>query len=562
MPSLDKNSSDVYCHQTILLPLYLFLTVHPTNTPKHQFKPIIMSSTRSFAADTHSHPAQSSTTTSRLVVPRTLAPRTLAEYEAAKAHAVRVFHNAASLPLGFQIWQPGAFAKLSTAKTQKSVNYENNENIAIVSCHGNEVDGYNFSFHVSGATHFSQPGKETGNVLTFAKELVKILQDKSEGIEIGARYAARTLDRPLGQRERNPHDRQAAVKVADLLGWYYNDSRKYSGPADEWTFYGTEKDVGDLVSKSMSQSIQLQPNLPRSPSATKIDLHPLSSLRDRDIFVGKMRSTSKDLSAKVMPFPVGWTVGSKSFTLMPGPTGGVGLSEEETQGIALKQVLGQDYRQSSTAMLSSGFTGRTIPSTTDGNRGSRRNSRSRPRMLSGRKPAEASTGRSQLPIHNPTTSAPLSINHNGQSALPPFEFEGFNQLPSVSDPQFHAPQSAYRSHSGQNSGNISPAYHYNSSGPSAAASPGLTYVSGELDFGAQNGEIEDQDLLGMLSLEEQAIVESMFGAGSTAMSWNNSDLNGFQSAPGLPFSPAQGDLYDPAAADVSQDNSTWQYQGW
>jgi hypothetical protein len=201
MPSLDKNSSDVYCHQTLLLLFYLFLTVHPTNTPKHQFKPIIMSSTNSFAPGILSHPAQSSTTTSQLAV-----PRTLAEYEAAKAYAVRVFHDAASLPLGFRIWQPGAFAKLSTAKTQRSGNGENNENIAIVSCHGNDSVGYNFSFHVSGAMQFSEPGKETGNVLTFAKECIKILRDKSGDVEIGARYAARTLDRQLGQRERNPHD--------------------------------------------------------------------------------------------------------------------------------------------------------------------------------------------------------------------------------------------------------------------------------------------------------------------------------------------------------------------
>jgi hypothetical protein len=369
-----------------------------------------MSDTNSSAADAHSNMTQPVTATTRLP-----APRTPAQYAAAQAHAAQVIQDARSLDLGFRIWPPGRFANFNTVKTQKSRNNENNENIALVSCHGNDSVGYNFSLHVSGATQFSEPGKETGNVLTFARELVKILQDKSEDIEKGARYAAKTLDGSLTQRERYPSDRQAAVKIATLLEGYYSDPTQSKGPADTWSFYGTEKNVLDLVTTSSSQPSQLPPNWPSTLSATPIDLHGTKSFRDREVFVERMLSTS-DGPVKVMPFPVRWTGGSKPFTLMEGETvadrtENARLAEIKQQRMAERLAAEQGYGQSSTGSLSQDTTGRTLPFTKDDKRGPRRSSRNRPRMLPRKKAAEASTRQSHLSTHNPTTSAPQSIDN-------------------------------------------------------------------------------------------------------------------------------------------------------
>ena len=178
-------------------------------------------------------------------------PQTKIELAAAQARAAKVLEDVASLPLGFKIWPLGAFREF---RVEKSKSTENIGNTAIVSCHGDRSSGFNYSFHVSGATHFSQPGKETGNVLTFATLMCKVFDQKCDHITKAAQYAGNTLDRPLRKGEITPHERNAAIKVATLLEEYHHlVSQRPTNPepADVWTFFGMSASSSRLLLRLM-----------------------------------------------------------------------------------------------------------------------------------------------------------------------------------------------------------------------------------------------------------------------------------------------------------------------
>jgi hypothetical protein len=424
------------------------------------------------------------------------------------------------LRLGFRVWPDGTFGC---------------DNTAVVSCHGDESKGFEYSFHVSGAAriYYSRADKDTPSehALTFAMRMNDVLGNEDEEITKVASYTAGSLGKPLKKGQESPHTRNAAIKLATLLKSYYEAAMSQSTEqAKRWNFRGTDNRI-DNIDPTFHPLTQAPGDTSTPSLILPVKLYSTMDRRDFDPFLNQVNESDPTFST----FPIRWTSGTDSLTLLDRDKDAASKTKASKAG-RRRRLDKERYAARAADTANWRFNNKTSFGGSADSAPGTATSRQK------RGPAESESA----PCKLAKTGLTSGVESNGSH--------------SVLDSHLLAAPSAYPGHSVSNTGRVPPTYQADqatNSGPFAYQTPGSTYGTGQFNYEANSYEA------GSWSNQISNDVWEPVPPNATMMPQvvSRADLAGYdQFAPGLSSNPARWNLTDFESTDEQQDVPRWPHQ--